>query len=172
VSFDELAGDFLTDYRVNSKKSLIRAERSVELLKAEFGGMKAPSITTVSIRCYIAKRQEEKAANATINRELAALKRMFNLALTCTPPKVLQVPHIPMLREDNLRTGFFEHEKFQAIMERLPDYLRSVAFFAYYCGWRKEEILSLKWDQVDLNQGIVRLEPGMPKNRQGRTLIY
>ena len=56
----------------------------------------------------------------TINRELAALKRMYKLGLICTPAKVAQVPHIPMLREDNVRTGFFEHEKFQELMKHLP----------------------------------------------------
>jgi hypothetical protein len=77
------------------------------------------------------------------------------LGLICTPAKVAQVPHIPMLREDNVRTGFFEHEKFQELVKHLPEYLRPVAFFACCSGWRRGEILSLQWDQVDLNQGAI-----------------
>jgi site-specific recombinase XerD len=38
------------------------------------------SITTADARNYVARRQAAGAANATINRELAALKRMFTLA--------------------------------------------------------------------------------------------
>jgi site-specific recombinase XerD len=57
---------------------------------------------------YIDSRQQERAANATINRELAALKRMFNLARQATPPRVNSVPHIAMLKENNVRTGFLE----------------------------------------------------------------
>src|SRR5690606_13662962 len=110
------------------------------------------------------------AANATINREDAALKRMFQLGNICTQSKVAQVPYIPMLSEDKIRKGFFEHDMFQNLMKHLPDYVRPVVFFGYCCGWRKEEILSLKWEQVDLNQGIVRLEPGEAKNREGRTV--
>ncbi len=170
VTFDELADDFLTDYRINEKRSLVKAERSVELLKKEFGGMKAPAITTASVRRYISRRLDEKASKATVNRELAALKRMYKLGLMCTPPKVTQVPHIPMLREDNTRTGFFEHGKFQELMKHLPEHLKPVCFFAYCSGWRREEILSLQWTQVDLSQGIVRLEPGTTKNKDGRTL--
>jgi len=47
-------------------------------------------------------------ANATINRELAAIKRAFNLAARCTPPRVAHVPYIPMLKERNVRKGFIE----------------------------------------------------------------
>jgi hypothetical protein len=44
-------------------------------------------------------------SNAEINRELTALKRMFNLAIQAG--KLLQKPHIPLLKEDNVRVGFF-----------------------------------------------------------------
>ncbi|MCB2191271.1 MAG: site-specific integrase [Deltaproteobacteria bacterium] len=59
--------------------------------------MRVTNITTASVREYIAQRLEAGAANATINRELAALKRAFNVASQCTPPKVPHVPYIPML---------------------------------------------------------------------------
>jgi integrase len=89
-------------------------------------------------------------SNAEINRELAALKRMFNLALQQTPPKVPQKPYIPMLQEQNVRKGFFEHDEFVALRAAAPLELRSVVTFAYYTGWRKEEVLELTWDRVDL----------------------
>ncbi|HQO63485.1 MAG TPA: site-specific integrase [Syntrophorhabdus sp.] len=170
ISFDELADDYLTDFRINKKRSIIRAEHSVKTLREWFGGMKVTQITTTEIRRYVEKRLEEGYANGTINCELAALKRVFNLGAECTPPKVSQVPHIPMLREDNVRKGFFEPESFDLVMEYLPEYLRPVVFFGYCTGWRKEEILSLTWKQIDLAQGIVRLEPGETKNSEGRTI--
>ena len=52
----------------------------------------------------------------------------------------------------------------------LPDHLKPVLTFGYFTGWRKGEILGLKWNQVDLREGIVRLEPGETKNNEGRTL--
>jgi len=170
VLFDDLVEDYLVDYRINEKRTLQKAERCSRYLLEEFEGMKASEITTPKIKRYIQKRMDQGLMNATINRELSALKRMFNLGSRCTPPKVSLVPYIPMLKENNVRKGFFEHEDFLPFREALPEHLRPVATFGYFTGWRREEILGLKWKQVDLREGSVRLEPGDPKNRQGRSV--
>jgi integrase len=171
VRFEALAEDFLNDYRINGKRSLDKAERSVRHLHRFFGGMRAVDITTDKVRTYIGDRQDDAVSNAEINRELAALKRMFNLALQHSPPKVPQKPYIPMLQERNVRKGFFEHEEFIALRAALPLELRPVVTFAYYTGWRKEEVLTMTWERIDLQARTVRLDPGTTKNDEGR-LIY
>lgn len=170
VRFDELAEDFLTDYRVNQKKSLVRAERSVGHLKEFFSGYRVTQITTPRIQAYIEDRITDGAANASINRELAALKRMLKLAAQQTPPKVDRVPYISMLKENNTRKGFFEHGDFVALRDALPSHLKGFITFGYKTGWRVSEIANLTWNQVDLDQGIVRLEAGQTKNDEGRTV--
>lgn len=170
VRFDELVEDYLTDYRINQKRTVGKAERCARYLREEFGGMRVTEITTSKIKVYIERRMQEGLSNATINRELAALKRMFNLAARCSPPKVAHVPFIPMLKENNVRKGFFEHEDFLALLEELPDHLKPVVTFAYHTGWRRSEILDLRWNQVDLEEKTVRLEPGDTKNDEGRTI--
>jgi integrase len=170
VKFDELAEDFLADYRVNAKKSLERAQISVRHLAAFFRGVRITDISTARIRNYIEDRMGSGASNATINRELAALKRMLSLGAKCTPPKVDRIPHISMLKENNVRKGFFEYEEFLALRGALPEYLRGPVTFAFKTGWRRSEIVDLTWSQVDLQRGIVRLEPGMAKNDLARTI--
>lgn len=147
-----------------------RCSRSVGHLEAFFSGFRAVEITTDKIRTYIAARQESEAANATINRELAALKRMFNLAAEMTPPKVAHVPFIPMLREAAPRKGFVEQATFTKLRAALPEYLRPVVTLAYYTGMRAGEVLSLRWDQVSLVDRQVRLDPGTTKNDRARTI--
>ena len=170
VSFDDLAKEFIRDYRINQKKSLSRAETSVNHLKEHFEGLKVPQISSPMINSYIEKRLKAKAANATINRELAALKRMFNIGAKQTPPVVDRVPYIPLLKENNARKGFFEHGEFLALREALPSYLKGFATFGYKVGWRVSEIAGLTWSQVDRNQGIVRLEVGETKDDAARTV--
>jgi integrase len=195
VKFDELAEDFLRDYRINQRKSLERAEISTVHLKQYFEGYRVPEITSPKIEAYIEKRMgwscnecrkkfdaqdecpfcgsddlKQGAANATINRELSALKRMLNIGARQTPPKVDRVPYIPMLKENNIRKGFFEHAEFVALRDAIPEYLKGFVTFAYKTGWRVSEISGLTWNQVDCDNGIVRLEVGETKNDDARTV--
>ena len=84
-------------------------------------------------------------ANATINRELSTLKRMLNLGAKQTPPKVDRVPHISMLRKNNVRREFFEHANFIALRNALSSYLKGFVTFGYKTGWRFSEIARITW---------------------------
>ena len=168
VRLEELLDDVLTDYRVNGKRSLARAELSVSHLKEHFALRRAVDLGTPAVRQYIARRQGDGARNATINRELAALRRAFSLA--CQAGRLFVRPHIPMLQERNIRQGFFERDQYQAVLRHLPDELRPLITFAYITGWRvRSEVQPLQWPQVDFEAGTIRLEPGTTKNQEGRT---
>ncbi|HIJ75240.1 MAG TPA: site-specific integrase [Deltaproteobacteria bacterium] len=171
VKFDNLSEDFLSDYRINGKKSLNRAEISVAHLKAFFGNMLVIELDSSKVMKYIEHRMGANISNATINRELAALRRMLNLGAQCTPAKVDRVPHISMLKVNNVRQGFFEHSDFTAVRDVLPSYLKGMVTFAYKTGWRKSEITGLKWTDADLKNWTVRLNAGETKNEKGR-IVY
>jgi integrase len=197
VTFDELAEEFLVDYRINEKNPL-PVLNSVLALARGIRRVKVPDITTPRIQHYIESRMKWKlqelrqvvsiltvkaiapnaamtnskkgAKNATINRELSALRRILNLGAKQTPPKVNRVPYIPMLKENNVRKGFFEYSEFIALRDALPEYLKPFVTFGYKVGWRDHEIASLQWGNVDLRNGIVTLKAGETKNDDARTV--
>jgi integrase len=158
------------DYTINKRKSLYRTKLSIKHLTDFFGDCRATDITTDRIREFISLKQSEEMTNASINRALAALKRMFTLALQQTPPLVANRPYIPMLKENNTRTGFYSYEEYVAVLDKLPDYMKGPFVMAYFTGMRKEEILSLTWKQVNIFDRTITLEAGTTKNDEARIL--
>ena len=172
TTFKDLAADLLNDYSNNQRKSLEMVQGYVVRLGRYFGKAKANQITTDQVRPYIAYRKESKThlggppSNATINRELSALKRMFRLGLQAG--KVIRVPFIPKLAEDNVRRGFLLHHDYLRLLSALPSYVQPVFTMGFYTGMRKGEILSLEWSQIDFSSKLIRLNPGATKNKEPR----
>ena len=138
-------------------------------LEPASGATVAAKLSSDRIMTYVVARQADGAASATVNRELATLKRMFKLGLESTPPKVLRVPFIPMLTENNVRQGFVEDAGFALLAAEASElWLRVLLELAFTYGWRRGELLKLRVRQVNLAQGTVRLDPGSTKNKAGR----
>jgi hypothetical protein len=79
VTVDELYDALLADYRNNELASLENTElRWKKRLKLKFSGVRAVNVTTATLDAYVKWCREQGLANATINRDLAALKRAFN----------------------------------------------------------------------------------------------
>ena len=168
LTFDDLAQALLADYQINGRRSLRSARLSISHLRKFFAFDHAIDITTDRIKAYAADRQKEKAANASINRELAALKRMFSLAVE--DGRLSNAPYIPTLEEDNARQGFVDHGAFVFLRANLAEYLRDPIAFLYLSGWRLGEMKTLEWRDVDLAGKVVHLRPEISKNKDGRLL--
>jgi integrase len=65
----------------------------------------------------------------------------------------------------------FERPDLEAVVTALPAYLQDFTRFAYLTGWRKGEIISLKWTDVDRDAGAIRLRPEAAKTGRGRTVM-
>jgi integrase len=173
VTFTELADMIRDDYKVRGRRSLVTLEGSLANLKAFFGACRAIAITSDRITAYERERLDAGAARATVNKELAALRRAFNLAVKARrlPPSAKPAISTPDPR--NARTGFLEDSDFQAVLAELPAPLRPALQFAYWTGWRvQDEVMALTWIQVDFAAGVVRLEPNTTKSDQGRTFPF
>ena len=85
----------------------------------------------------------------------------------------MHVPHVPMLKERNVRTGFFEREQIERILRHLPLAIGPAVQFGYVTGWRiPSEVLKLQWRHVDFEARVVRLDPHTTKNDEGRTFPF
>jgi hypothetical protein len=85
----DLAPALLRDYSVNKNKSYDSVDRQLRKhVLLFFGALSVNDVDTETIDRYVNCRKAECAENATINREMAALKRMYNLARRSAPPKI------------------------------------------------------------------------------------
>jgi integrase len=169
---ERLAVDFLRDYRINARKSLDDAEaRWKKHLEPFFGALRAIDVTSSLVAAYIDMRLMERAQPATINREIAALKRMFRLGFSATPPKVFRLPAFPRLQENNVRTGFLEDDAYTKLAGAASElWLRAIIELARTYGWRHGELLNLRVRRIDMKARTIRLDPGTTKNRDGRLI--
>jgi integrase len=171
VTVQTLLGLVEKDYRVNGKRSLrtmLCAQKPV--LRYFSAGRIATDLTAGDLKAYRDARLSENAQPATVNRELSCLRRGYSLARR--DGLLDSAPVFAMLEEDNLRTGFFEEHERQAVLKALPADLSALARFLSLTSWRLGEALSLTWAQVDLVNGVIRLEPGATKNGDGRTFPF
>jgi integrase len=124
----------------------------------------------VAVRCVTPTGDHDLA---TLNRELAALRRAFRLGIE--QDRIAHAPVIKLLAEHNVRQGFVEPGTFEEIVKRLPGPIDDVARFGFITGWRKQEILSLhlslQWSDVDLENRRIRLRRENSKNEEPRVLV-
>jgi integrase len=129
-------------------------------------GSLVTTITVDKIREFVRKRQGEKTGNAAINRSLALLRRMFNIARM--DGKIQYMPAVLLLKESPARKGFLARAQFEHLLSKLPALLRPVVTFLYYCGVRVGEATQIEWSQADLQGALIRLEGEQTKTSEAR----
>ena len=164
-SFAALLEAVRTDYKIKRRRSLSDLERRIDKHLIPFLGHFATNkVTRDMLAEYTLSRQTDDASNASINRELAIVKRAFKLGLESG--SVSAIPKIELLPEDNTREGFFSVESFRSVLKHSNPLLCDVLTAAYFTGWRIQSIIGLEWRQVDLEAGVVRLYAVQTKNRK------
>ncbi len=169
LTFDRMALTYLEDYVLQQYRTLNSARARVEHLRTFFGSWTAERIQTDAIRNYQLQRRKDGVASATVNRETSALSRMLQLAVH--RGRLERMPFFPKrLQENPPRQGFFEHGEYLQVRAHLAPPFQDVLDFAYYSGWRRNEILFLSWSEVDIDGGVIRLSPDRSKTHTGRVL--
>jgi integrase len=151
-------------------------------LRPRFGAMLACRVGNKEIRQYISERlaetkrshhkekqsTEKRFSKATINKELACLRRAFKLGASETPPLVLHIPRIEMLdTSDNVREGILSHENYRKVRDSLSSHGRVALVIAYHTGARAGEIRQIERHRIDFKAGRINL-PGFT-TKTGKT---
>jgi integrase len=155
ITFGQFGERYMEHAKAN-KRSWLRDEQMLKHLCEFFGKEKQlTEVTPVQIEGYKIQRQG-KVADSTVNRELALLKRMFNLAITWDLYSGLNpVRKVKFFREFNNRLRILSPEEEERLLHNAIPYLQDLIRFALNTGLRVGEIFSLRWSHVDLPRGIL-----------------
>lgn len=184
---------FLKEYRSKVCESLsTRNQNEFEICIRQFEAIVKPkrvsAITSRDIDHYITERRRKKSkrtgeivSEATVNKEL----RYFRVLLRCAHKWgwLPRLPEFRFLREPQRIKTYVTPEDFAKLYANADvangpgdfpfqsgDYWRALLMTAYMTGWRISELLSLRWEDVDLDNATAFLRAENTKGRRDESI--
>ncbi len=170
MTFDQLCEEFERSHFAGLAENTVQGHRSyLKNLKAFFANCTLDKITVESVETYRDQRKQQPAKHnpkqtvkgATVNRELECLKCILDLALNrkyIPDNPASAVKHFNELRERPVRRMLTLDEE-RRILEVAPPHLRVAIILLSQTGGRTySEGFSLRWDQVDFESKVIRLD--------------
>jgi integrase len=153
---------------------LLGNKRAAELTQGEVDGYRNLRLGETTVR-------GTPPAPATLDREIELLNRTLGYAVRCGRLPTNPIANVKLLRQPNVRRMVLKEEALARLLEKVNEapadkrkrshaWLAPILVVAYDTGMRKEEVLDLKWSQVDLKTGQVLLAPQDTKTEEGRTV--
>lgn len=192
MTFAQLADYYQDKYLIepvyidNRKIAGLRGAYEYKLLlkplREYFGNKKIRSITHGDIESFRLKRlgtltkQGKQRTLAAINRELALLRRIFNIAhregwLTKTP--FFASDKLISVADEKKRERILTKAEENLLLENCigqREHLKAIIICALDTGMRAGEIYSLRWKDVDLDQGLITINALNTKTLQSRQI--
>ena len=178
INFGEFGERYMEHAKVN-KRSWLRDEQMLRHLQKFFGTERQLSeITSADIEGYKMHRKA-RVSGSTVNREMALLKRMFNLAIEWDF-FLGQNPFrkVKFFREFNTGLRVLSREEEEKLLQNAAPYLQDLIRFALNTGMRVGEIFSLRWSNVDLEKDVLNVFApktqkirGIPINADARKVL-
>ena len=106
---------------------------------------------------------------ATVNRELACLKALFNFIIKADVVMKNPVSRVKFLAENNQQTRVLSHAEERAYFEKASPVLRDIARLILETGMRPEEVYTIRPENVDLERRTIQVPHG--KTMAARRLL-
>jgi len=168
ISLEEFGNRYM-EYAKTNKRSWLRDQQMLAHLKEFFRPERQlANITPPDIEGYKLHRCKQ-VSGATVNRELALLKRMFNLAidwdlhLSSNPLR-----KVKFFQEVNTVFRILSSEEEPRLLANASPIIQDVVVFGLNTGMRIGEVFSLRWQNVDLERGLITVFA--PKTQKSRVI--
>jgi integrase len=168
-------GDFVEEYfayyRANRRlRSVVRHETSWHAMQPVLGGKRLDEISPFDLERYRRQRKQDGRSDVTINRKLAFLRNLYSMALTWGKATENPVKKVRFARENNGRMRILTAEEEVCLLAHCSPHLRPVVIAALHTGFRKSELLSLTWGDVDFRRQLMTVQAAYAKNGESRSV--
>ena len=159
IQFSKFVEMYLENYAKVNKRSwkddFYRLQGFIEF----FGTVLLHEVSPIDIEKFKSAKLEKGNTKSTVNRYLAILKRMFNIAIEWGYAKDNPVKRVKFYPEkDNLRERILTEIEEDRLLDASSEHLRPILVVALNTGMRRGEILNLKWEQIDLEAKEIRVK--------------
>jgi integrase len=177
--FREAATKFLTEN--THKRSLERDARALASLDPYIGELPGRRVHHGTLQPYVRARLQDGISPGTINRDLAVVRRILNLAARlwrdeADRPWLTTAPLIQMQQHPDKREPYpllIDEERL--LFSELRGHLASMALFKVNTGLREQEVVNLSWQwevQVpELDSSIFVVPRRLVKNGLDRYVV-
>jgi site-specific recombinase XerD len=180
VLLGDLYQAVVDDYTLNEQRSRRNVEGAWNNhLKAAFAETPVVPFRPSKVKAYVTARKSAGAANATINREIALLKRMCALAVEnyeaerADPELIANLMRWAKIKgldeSDNVRQQMFPNELYDPFARECAReglWFRTMFELIYARGWRPGSLRQLQVKQIDLARRTIRLSGKQTKNKR------
>jgi integrase len=145
------------EHATKSKRSWERDEDTLKLAKAFFKRKRIDEVTSWDVERFKAARVKQ-VTKSTVNRELAVVKRLFTLAVDWNLVEKNPVKKVAMYRIEEKVMRVLSHEEEQKLIDAAAPHFKPLIIVAINTGMRRGELLTLQWEQVDLQSQTITIK--------------
>lgn len=164
IAFEKFAEKYLEHAALHKKPNSVRRNRfSIAMLMPHFEGKRLDSIHPFQVEQYKKTRRAGGVEPATVNRDVATLRNMFNKAVDWGYLSANPLCSVKLLTEDNEIMWPLTPEEEARLLEKCNSsaqekkYLADLVLFALHSGMREMEIFNLRRSEIDLEKRYIQV---------------
>lgn len=173
ISFSEFTEEYLDHVNaVRSKSSQKKVPSMVRNLAKFFGAMHLSKVTGGDVQRWIDRRSQERKKNeqqikpATVVSEFVTLSAVFREArkrgyIVHDPCRGLSLPRV-----NNKIIRCLSDLEEERLIPACGEPLRPIVETGLYSGLRKEELLDLRWGDLDFDQALLTVQHGKGEKKR------
>jgi integrase len=157
ITFSEFSERYIDLHAKHKKSWRSSYNNSIKRLLNHFGSKPLYKISPSTIEEYRNQRLGSGLTVASVNRELACLRSMFNKAVDWDDLTQSPMRKIKLTKENNERVRYLSKAEYSRLLEHCSDALRAVVVLAVNTGLRKSEIQRLSFNDVNFETGTLTI---------------